>query len=130
MLGLPNMLSDEDIDQELPIEVDDEFISENGVQPLPYKHFSLMSAANAHTKLVFILQKVVRLIYPIKGVKRAVEIHPGDGYLISHSRIRNIERDLQSWMDKLPMELRPTDQAAGDLARHVSSISSFPRSLF
>jgi hypothetical protein len=111
------MLSDDDIDQELPIEVDDEFISENGIQSMPYKHFSLMCASNAHTRLLFILQKVVRLIYPIKGVKPAEANHPGDGYSISHSRIRNIERDLQAWMDELPMELRPTDQAAGDLAR-------------
>jgi hypothetical protein len=117
MLGLPNMLSDDDIDQELPIEVDDEFISEDRIQPMPYKHFSLMTAANAHTKLVFILQKVVRLIYPIKGLKNPEENHTGDGYLIGHSRIRQIERDLQTWMDELPMELRPTDQAAGDVAR-------------
>lgn len=117
MLGLPNMLSDEDIDQELPIAVDDEFILEDRIHPMPYKHFSLMSAANAHTKLVVILQKVVRLIYPIKGLKPSTENHPGDSYSVSHSRIRLIERDLQTWMDDLPMELRPSDQAASDLAR-------------
>jgi hypothetical protein len=117
ILGLPSMLSDEDIDQELPLEIDDEFISEDCIQPMPYKHFSLMSAANAHTKLVSILQKVVRLIYPIKGLKSAGHNHPGDGYSISHSRIRLVEQDLQTWMDELPMELRPTDQAARDLAR-------------
>ena len=117
MLGLPSMLSDEDIDQELPLEVDDEYISEDSIRPMPYKHFSLQSAANAHTKLVFILQKVVRFIYPIKGFKSPEENHPGDGYSISHSRIRNIERDLQTWMDELPTELRPTDLAARDLAR-------------
>lgn len=117
MLGLPSMLSDEDIDQELPVEVDDEFIFEDRIQPMPYKHFSLMSAANAHTKLVFILQKVVRFIYPIKGLKSPGVSHRGDGYSISHSRIRLIERDLQTWMDELPMELRPSDQVARDLAR-------------
>jgi hypothetical protein len=117
MLGLPSMLSDEDIDQELPIEVDDEYISEDGIRPMPYKHFSLMTAANAHTKLILILQKVVRLIYPIKGSKPPEENHPGDGYSVSISSIRNIERDLQAWMDELPMELQPTDQAGRDLAR-------------
>jgi hypothetical protein len=117
MLGLPSMLSDEDIDQELPLEIDDEFISEDCIQPMPYKHFSLMSAANAHIKLVSILQKVVRLIYPIKGLKSPGHNHPGDGYSVSHSKIRHIERDLQTWMDELPMELRPADQAARDLAR-------------
>ena len=117
MLGLPSMLSDEDIDQELPLEVDDEFIFQDRIQPMPYKHFSLMSAANAHTKLVFILQKVVRFIYPIKGLKSPEPSHPGDGYSISHSKIRLIERDLQTWMDGLPTELRPNDQAPRDLAR-------------
>ncbi len=123
MLGLPNMLSDEDIDQELPREIDDEFISEEGIRPMPPNHFSLMAAANAHTKLVFILQKVVRDIYPIKGFKRREENHPGDGYSISHSRIRQIERDLQAWMDDIPTQLRPTDEASRELARCAHSPS-------
>ena len=127
MLGLPSMLSDEDIDQELPLEVDDDFIFEDHIQPMPYKHFSLMSAANAHTKLVFILQKVVRLIYPIKGLKSPEASHPGDGYSISISRIRLVERDLQTWMDELPMELRPSDPAPRDLARYISFF--FPPSI-
>lgn len=119
MLGLPNMLSDEDIDQELPLEIDDEYITENGIQPMSVGRFSTTCASNHHTKLVFILQKVVRHIYPIKGFKPPEENHPGDGYSISHSRIRQIERDLQTWMDDLPMELRPVDAAPKDLARYA-----------
>ena len=123
MLGLPNMLSDEDIDQELPREIDDEFISEDGIRPVPPNHFSLTAASNAHTKLVFILQKVVRHIYPIKGFKPPEENHPGDGYSISHSRIRQIERDLQAWMDELPTQLRPSDEAGRELARWAYYLS-------
>ena len=117
MLGLPNMLSDDDIDQELPEEIDDEYITQDGILPMPSNRFPLMKAANAHSKLVVILQNVVRSIYPIKGFKPPEENHPGDGYSISHSRIRQIERDLQAWMDALPIELRPTEDAPRALAR-------------
>jgi hypothetical protein len=117
MLGLPNMLSDDDIDQELPAEIDDEFVTAEGVHSMPTGRFSLNTASNAHTKLCWILQKVVKHIYPIKNFKLPEQNHPGDGYSVSHSRIRQIEQDLQTWKDALPMELRPTDEASKDLAR-------------
>lgn len=114
MLGLPQMLSDEDIDQELPAEVHDEYITEAGIQPMPPGTFSLLKATNAHTKLTFIYRKVVRYIYPIKTSATS----PMNGsYTISHGRIRELERELQIWMDELPVELRPSDNAAIELSR-------------
>lgn len=114
LLGLPQMLSAEDMDQQLPIEVDDDFITSEGILPMPPDQFPLMRACNAHTSLVDILQKVVKYIYPIKGFEGA---KAGERYSISHSRIREIEKDLQVWMDNLPMELRPSDDASCELAR-------------
>lgn len=114
LLGLPQMLSAEDVDQQLPLEVDDEFITADGILPMPSGTFPLMRASNAHTALVCILQKVVKYIYPIKGFEGA---KPGEPYSISHSRIQEIEKDLQKWMDDLPMELRPSDDAPSELAR-------------
>ena len=35
MLGLPQMLSDDDIDQEYPVSVDGDFISQDGILPTP-----------------------------------------------------------------------------------------------
>jgi hypothetical protein len=114
MLGLPQMLSDEDIDQELPAEVHDDYITAEAIQPMPPGVFALIKATNAHTKLTGILRKVVRFVYPIKG---AVSLPAGDNYTISHGRIRELERDLQHWMDELPMELRPSENAGMELSR-------------
>ena len=114
MLGLPQMLSEEDIDQEYPAEINDEHVTADGIQALPAGSFPLMKATNAHTKLTAILRRVVRFIYPIKG---SVAPASGDKYTISHSRIRDLERDLQIWMDELPMELRPSENAGMELSR-------------
>ena len=35
LLGLPKTLSDDDIDQVFPLEVDDEFITRDGILPMP-----------------------------------------------------------------------------------------------
>lgn len=114
LLGYPQMLSADDVDQQWPEEVDDEYITVEGILPMPSAKFPLIRATNAHTSLVFILQKVVKSIYPIKGFEGS---KPGDSYSISHSKIRAIEQDLQKWMDDLPVELRPSEDAPSDLAR-------------
>jgi hypothetical protein len=82
--------------------------------PMPPDRFPLISASNAHTSLIAILRKVVKFIYPIKGLEGA---QPREPYSVSHSRIRDIEQDLQKWMDELPVELRPSDDAPSELAR-------------
>jgi hypothetical protein len=115
VLGLPQMLSDEDIDQDFPTEIDDDHITENGLQPMPPGTFALLKATNAHTRLINILRKVVRYIYPVKAGDYAIQTD--SRYSISHRRIRELERDLQSWMDQLPTDLRPSDNAPRDLSR-------------
>lgn len=111
LLGFPQMLSDDDIDQELPIEVDDEYITKDAILPMPAGKTSLFAAANAHTRLMFILAKVIKYVYPTKGLEQSVQSgsngNPKGSYVVSHSQIREIERDLAEWLDKLPMALRP-----------------------
>ena len=115
MLGLPQMLSEEDIDQELPTEVHDDCITEEGIKPVAKgSPFPVLKATNAHTKLTFIYRKVVRYVYPIKGANSS---SMDESYTISHGRIRELERDLQVWMDELPVELRPSDNASLELSR-------------
>lgn len=118
MLGLPQMLSDEDIDQDLPAEVVDECITEAGIEPITKEAFPLMKATNAHTKLLAIMRKVVRYVYPSKP---GDGVNPEDYTMISHSLIRELEQDLQSWMDDLPMQLRPSDNPDTELSRFVPS---------
>lgn len=116
MLGLPMMLSDEDIDQELPTEVDDAYVTADGILPMPPGKIALIAGTNAHAKLVKVLQKVVRYIYPIKGLN-CQQIKTPQSYVVSYGKIREIERDLQDWMNDLPIGLRPSVDASPKLAR-------------
>jgi len=109
------MLSDDDVDQEFPTEVEDEFITPEGIKPMPAGIFPLLKATNASTRLTHTLRKVVRYIYPIKGLDSA---SLDQRYTISHRRIRELERDLQNWMDELPMDLRPSENANKELSRY------------
>lgn len=117
LLGLPHSLQDEDIDQDLPLEVDDEYITETEILPMPEDEVSVNAAGNAHTTLNFILAKVVRVIYPIKGHSGKVDSSMPTTYTVSYAKIREIEKDLQEWMDKLPMKLRPGGEARPMIVR-------------
>lgn len=116
LLGLPQMLSNDDIDQEMPEEIDDEYITKEGILSMPPGRLSVNVALNAHTRLVDILAKIVKYIYPIKGT---VHVH-GKGshsYTVSHAKIREIEADLQMWMNNLPEEFKPGDRASPEFLR-------------
>ena len=105
MLGLPQTLSDDDIDQEFPTEVDDEYVTKDGILPMPDGQVSLMTAFNCHTRLVQLLSKIVRCVYPIK-----VQGKQGKGdktYSVPFSTIREIENDLENWKRSLPHILSP-----------------------
>jgi len=117
LLGFPRMLSDDDIDQELPIEVDDEYITKDAVLPMPEGTTSLYAASNAHTRLMGILAKVIKYIYPTKGLEQSVQGSATSSYVISHVKIREIERDLADWLDKLPMALRPGGEGTPEVLR-------------
>jgi hypothetical protein len=110
MLGLPQTLSDDDIDQEFPTEVDDEYITRDGILPMPEGVVSLMTAFNLHTRLVGILQKIVRKIYPINVSSSQSS---GDkSYSIPFSSIREIESEMEEWKQSLPAILTPCEAPA------------------
>ncbi|KAF9889105.1 hypothetical protein FE257_008082 [Aspergillus nanangensis] len=115
LLGLPQMLSDDDIDQEYPMAVDGEFITSEGILPTPKNYTALMAGANAHTRLSNIILKVVKYIYPVKHAQHRSKSDLR--YVVSHSKIREIERDLQAWMEELPAALRPGTEVSPQLER-------------
>lgn len=120
LLGLPHSLDDDEIDQEYPTEVDDEYITEHGIISMPEGKISVMSAGNAHTKLVQILRKIVKYIYPMKATVK----DPMTGaknvntYSVSYAKIVEIERDLQTWQDQLPSRLKPGGEANRIMQRY------------
>lgn len=111
LLGLPHSLRDEDIDQDYPAEVDDKYITDAGISPQPEGQISVMAASNAHTRLVQILDKIVRYVYPLKGSGRTAQGKNVKSYSVSYAKILEIERDLKDWQDKLPQGLKPGGDA-------------------
>ncbi|KAF8470534.1 fungal-specific transcription factor domain-containing protein [Kalaharituber pfeilii] len=97
LLGLPKGIADEDIDQEMPLEVDDEYITENEIKEQPDGTIAIMSVVNAHTRLLSIMAKVVKAIYPLKQ-----GCGSGGSYAVSFATIKGIENDLQAWGNSLP----------------------------
>lgn len=115
MLGLPQMLNDDDIDQEYPVEVDDEYITTEGIIPMPPGRACLMAAFNNHTRMITIFAKVVRSIYPTKGLKGK----SNHSYVFSHAKICELEQELQAWYEQLPEAFRPGPDAPRALIRYV-----------
>jgi hypothetical protein len=107
MLGLPQTLNDEDIDQEFPAEVDDEYITHEGIKPMPEGQVSLLTAFNAHTRLVLLLQKIIRKVYPIKVQNQQGQTDKS--YTVPFSAIRELEADLEKWKNSLPPILSPCE---------------------
>ena len=121
MLGLPHSLHDEDIDQVFPTETDDEFITDQGILPMPEGRVSVQTAANAHTTLVAILAKIVRYVYPLKGSHLNTQSENVKSYSVSYAYILEIERDLQEWQDRLPLGLKPGGEAPLIILRSETS---------
>lgn len=119
LLGFPRMLSDDDIDQELPLEIDDEYITKDGILPMPAEVTSLYAASNAHTRLMRILAKCIKYIYPTKGVGQSVKQGSTTTapYIIRHEKIVEIENDLTEWLEKLPMGLKPGGEGTPEVLR-------------
>ena len=116
LLGLPQMISQDEIDQEMPEEIDDDYITMEGVLSMPPGRLSVNVALNAHTKLVFILAKTVKYIYPLKSTAH-VHGKGSHSYVVSHAKIREIEADLQNWMNDLPEAFKPGHDASPEFIR-------------
>ena len=121
LLGFPISLHDDDIDQKLPTEVDDEFITPDSILTPPSgTPGSFFQAFNAHSKLMNILMKVIKYIYPLKSIKDAAtgsNDASSATYMIDYQRIKEIEGDLQEWHEKLPQRWRPSAEGPIEVLR-------------
>ncbi|CAD6506630.1 BgTH12-07856 [Blumeria graminis f. sp. triticale] len=98
ILGYPKILDLDTIDQEMPTEVFDVNITESGENGYPVaKWSSLLQASNAHMRLILILDKVIKYIYPNNRVGRSVNEALDTGHIVDHAIVREIENDLQRW---------------------------------
>ncbi|KXJ89969.1 fungal-specific transcription factor domain-domain-containing protein [Microdochium bolleyi] len=103
-LGLPILLQDKDIDQQLPTEVDDEFITNKGIARPPPGSSSVFEAFNAHTRLMKILAQILEHVYPSQSAATEAD---NPTYSINYARIREIENELHEWQRQLPPSWHP-----------------------
>ncbi|KAI1344308.1 fungal-specific transcription factor domain-containing protein [Xylariaceae sp. FL0016] len=119
LLGFPLLLNDDDIDQPLPTPVDDQFITKDGIAIPPPGSMSFFEAFNAHVKLMDLLGKVVKNVYPVKGAEQQAEDggQPISSYMISYAKIKEMEEELQQWNEQLPMAWRPNPEGPVEVVR-------------
>lgn len=98
MLGLPRSLSPEDWDQTLPLDISDDNITDDKIDfEAQNGLLSSTGISNHHTKLYFILDSIMRDLYPIKKTNN----------IISHETVTQLELKLKQWVEQLPEELKP-----------------------
>jgi hypothetical protein len=96
-----------------------------GILPMPEGRISVMIAFNAHTRIVQVLSKICKFVYPIKGTQSGN--NKAVTYTVSYSKIRELEQDLAQWLDELPMALRPGGEASPLIVRYVTFFCSRDR---
>ncbi|KAL5604766.1 uncharacterized protein BROUX77_004952 [Berkeleyomyces rouxiae] len=107
MLGFPLLLNFDDVDQEPPREVDDDYILPDQILPQPLKTHPFFEAFNAHTRLMEIMGRITKHVYPINGAqKHGLDACPSVPCIV-YEKVCEIEKDLQQWFEKLPMAWRP-----------------------
>ena len=108
ILGLPMTINEEEIDQEMPQEVDDACITQNGISSQPGDQLSANVAMNAYTRLIRIFSKILRYVYPVRNMKHTLGNRPGS-YRVSYARVCEIEQELAPWLANLPWKLSTTN---------------------
>ncbi len=125
ILGFPLLLHDEDVDQPLPTEVDDEYITEDAIRTPPPGTPSFYQAFNAHNGLMRILAKVVKDIYPLRAAEEGApgrQQPSGDQtFMINYSRVQAIEAELQEWQARLPDYWRPSHDGPIEAVRYAAA---------
>ncbi|KFA45646.1 hypothetical protein S40293_08909 [Stachybotrys chartarum IBT 40293] len=113
-LGLPVVLQARDIDQPLPIEVEDEYITEHALLQAPAGAPSMIQAFNAHDRLMEILATIVDFVYSPQSASRKAT---RGTYMIDVGQLRQVETKLHDWYQKLPKTLHPGQEQNIQLTR-------------
>ena len=92
-------MRDDDIDQDMPAEVDDEYVTEWSMLGQPQDQPSIAVGCNVYTRLMGIISKITKYIYPLKA-----PLVDGKG-LISLDLVKGIEQDLERWRSSIPEHL-------------------------
>jgi hypothetical protein len=115
--GMPKLLDDDNVDQAMPVEVNDAYITTTQILSQPADEVCEVAGMNAYVKLHKILEQVVKHIYPFRGTRNA-PARKSVSYMVSIEKIREIEKSLKEWMANLPSGFRlGNDPAHGSILR-------------
>lgn len=118
LLGFPMLLNGEDIDQPLPTPIDDEFITKSGIMSVPPGTTSFFEAFNAHARLMDILSRIIKDVYPLKYEQSVTEAgQMSSSYVISYAKVKELESALQRWNEELPVAWRPDSDGPEEVVR-------------
>lgn len=95
MLGLPKILKEEEINAELPSDIDDEYVSEEGFLPTLPGDSTKISSALALFRAARVLAQVLD-----------VEYSTSTSHEVSYSKLRELEEELDGWKASLAPHLR------------------------
>ncbi|KKA30974.1 hypothetical protein TD95_001312 [Thielaviopsis punctulata] len=124
ILGLPRLISESQVKTELPIDADDEYITEAGIQPTLPGEATRISAALALFRLARILAKVLDTAYESAGCD------------ISVSGMSKLDTELSNWEQGLPAHLKlnfahdkPSTSMTGSRAPLLALVCNYIRVL-
>ena len=101
MLGLPSNISEDDIDQEFPVDIEDHMLHGSSIPTQPHHEPTQMTGTIAHVRLMQILQQVTKHVYAIKGTGPEVQ-ERNRTYSVEVAKIRKMDTVLRSWHGDLP----------------------------
>ncbi|KAL3472487.1 fungal-specific transcription factor domain-containing protein [Aspergillus californicus] len=124
--GLPKLLADEEIDQELPLEVNDVYVERNKILPQPEDEVCYIAGSNAYKRLLMIRDRVTKDVYPVRS-HIAVPGPNGSSHTVSMGTIRGIQDDLDNWVRNIPMGYRlgTYDTEAGLMRAQYILVTSY-----
>ncbi|EJS43194.1 YJL206C [Saccharomyces arboricola H-6] len=93
ILGFPSGIDESDIDQEFPLDVDDENISTVGIKFQDWRTISSCGMNNKHTKLILIMSRIYKLMYSLR--RKPLEED-------SRLQIVSLNDQLEEWYTQLP----------------------------
>lgn len=117
LLGLPRSISEDEFDQDFPMDLDDEYITRDAyLVEKQQGRLSSSGCATHHTKLMIILSVIVKELYPIKIKKENAENKQAANI---HEKITELEFQLKLWLEALPAELKPTDPSDSESGNQI-----------
>jgi hypothetical protein len=102
--GLPVLLSNEEIDQETPIEINDSYIEARQIYQQPEGEVCLTSIAAIYRRLHHVFQKASKHIYS-ENQSDLLQSGSMGSYPVIMSKLKELEGHLHHWVRELPVHL-------------------------